>query len=93
MLSLSKTTTFSVENPCVGGLIPPRATKNSWVIQNQKQVKQGLRDLTTQEKQFMSFLSALSTEGQTCSTQDYDQLVMRKFLPFFTLLGLFYPYF
>jgi hypothetical protein len=61
-------------------------------LAGQKEVKQGLRDLSTPEKQFMSFF-ALTTEGQAFSTQDHDQLVMRKFLPFFTLLGLFYPFF
>jgi hypothetical protein len=32
-------------------------------LQSQKQVKQGLQDLSTQEKQFMSFF-ALTTEGK-----------------------------
>jgi hypothetical protein len=62
-------------------------------LQSQKQIKHSLQDLSSQEKQCISFLSALTTEGQTWSTQDRDQQVVRKFLPFFTLLGLFYPYF
>jgi hypothetical protein len=62
-------------------------------LAGQKEVKQGLQDLSTQEKQFISFLLALTTEGQTWSTQDHSQQVKRKFLPFFTLLGLFYPFF
>jgi hypothetical protein len=57
-------------------------------LQSHKQVKQGFRDLTTQEKQVMSFLSALTTEGQTWPTQDHEEI-----FAFFHTFGTFLPLF